>query len=108
MKGKRALVPLVEREVPIIEDEYVDVEFGTGCLKVTPAHDVNDYELGLKHNLTSIDILNDDGTLNEQAQLHIGESIIEARKKVVGELEEKGILIKEEDLVHKVGFLGTY
>jgi valyl-tRNA synthetase len=70
--GKRVLVPLINRSIPIIEDDYVDMEFGTGCLKITPAHDINDYEIGMRHNLPSIDIFNDDGTLSEKAELFIG------------------------------------
>jgi len=104
LKGKSALVPLIDRPIPFIYDDYVDMEFGTGALKVTPAHDVNDYNLGVKHNLETIDILNDDGTLNEKAQLYIGEDREEARKNIVVELEEKGFLIKTEQLTHSVGF----
>ncbi|KAA3649764.1 MAG: valine--tRNA ligase [Bacteroidetes bacterium] len=104
LKGKRAIVPLINRSIPIIQDEYVDVEFGTGCLKVTPAHDLNDYNLGIKHNLESIDILNDDGTLNENAQLYVGQDRFEVRKHIVKDLKAKGILAKEEDLQNKVGF----
>lgn len=104
LKGKKAIVPLVNRSIPIIEDEYVDIEFGTGCLKVTPAHDLNDYNLGIKHNLETIDILNDDGTLNENAQLYIGQDRFEVRKEIVKDLKDKGILAKEEDLQNKVGF----
>ena len=104
LKGKRALVPLINRSIPIIEDEYVSMEFGTGCLKITPAHDLNDYELGLKHNLESIDILNDDGTLNEKAQLYIGEDRFVVRKKIARELEEKGYLNRTEEYTNNVGF----
>ncbi|MEX2379445.1 MAG: valine--tRNA ligase, partial [Vicingaceae bacterium] len=104
LKGKRALVPLINRSIPIIEDDYVDVEFGTGCLKVTPAHDINDYELGMKHNLETIDILNDDGTLNENAQLYVGEDRFVVRAKIVKELEAKGQLVKVEELVNKMGY----
>lgn len=103
LKGKRVLVPLVDRSIPIIEDEYVDIEFGTGCLKITPAHDINDYEIGIKHDLPVIDILNDDGTLNDRAIICIGEDREVARKNVVGLLKEKGILEKVEDLTHNVG-----
>lgn len=102
LKGKKALVPLINREIPIIFDEYVDMEFGTGCLKVTPAHDINDYNLGVKHGLESIDILNDDGTLNENAQLFVGVDRFEARKKISKELEEKGQLDRIEDIRNKV------
>jgi len=104
LKGKRVLVPLINRSIPIIEDEYVDMEFGTGCLKITPAHDINDYEIGLKYNLPSIDIFNDDGTLNESAELFIGEDRFEVRKKIVPELEKAGNLAKLEDYTNKVGF----
>ncbi|SEK61312.1 valine--tRNA ligase [Parapedobacter koreensis] len=104
LKGKTALVPLINREIPIIEDEYVDMEFGTGCLKVTPAHDLNDYELGQKHNLEVIDILNDDGTLNDKAQLLVGEDRFKARKSVAKLLEEAGQLEKTEPYKSQVGF----
>ncbi|PIB35896.1 valine--tRNA ligase [Reichenbachiella sp. 5M10] len=104
LKGKRAIVPIVNRSIPIIEDEYVDIEFGTGCLKVTPAHDTNDYDLGQKHNLETIDILNDDATLNETAQFFVGQSREEARKNISKQLKEQGILIKTESLRHNVGF----
>jgi len=102
--GKKVLVPLVNRSVPIIVDEYVDREFGTGALKITPAHDINDYELGLKHNLESIDIFNDNGTLNEDAQILVGEDRFKARKLIVPMLEEAGNLVKTEDYMNKVGF----
>ena len=102
--GKRIIVPLVDRVVPIIKDDYVDMEFGTGALKVTPAHDENDYNLGLKYNLQSIDIFNDDGTLNEKAEWFVGEDRFVVRKKIVKVLEEKGHLLKIEDYVNKVGF----
>ncbi|TDI69696.1 MAG: valine--tRNA ligase [Bacteroidetes bacterium] len=104
LKGKKAIVPLINRSVPIIEDEYVSMEFGTGCLKVTPAHDLNDYELGIKHHLKSIDILNDDGTLNELAQRYVGKDRFEARKLIVEALEQAGLLEKVEDYLHSVGF----
>ncbi len=104
LKGKKVIVPLINRSVPIIEDEYVSMEFGTGCLKVTPAHDINDYELGQKHNLESIDILNDDGTLNEKAQLFVGEDRFVVRKKIAKALKAEGLLAKEEDYVNNVGF----
>ena len=104
LKGKRALVPLINRSIPIIEDEYVTMEFGTGCLKVTPAHDINDYELGMKHNLESFDILNDDGTLNETAQMYVGEDRFVVRKKIAKELDALGQLNKVEDYPNKVGF----
>ncbi len=104
LKGKRVLVPLVNRSIPIIEDEYVDMEFGTGCLKITPAHDINDYEIGLKYNLPSIDIFNDNGTLNEKAELFVGEDRFDVRDKIVPELEKAGNLAKIEDYTNKVGF----
>ncbi len=104
LKGKRVLVPLVNRSIPIIEDEYVDMEFGTGCLKITPAHDINDYEIGMKYNLPSIDIFNDDGTLNESAELFVGEDRFDVRKKIIPELENAGNLAKIEDYTNKVGF----
>ena len=97
LHGKTVRIPLIDREIPIIPDDYVSVEFGTGCLKVTPAHDKNDYELGIKHGLEIIDILNDDGSLNEKAQLYVGEDRFVARKKIVVELEEKGFLRKTEE-----------
>jgi valyl-tRNA synthetase len=102
--GKKVLVPLINRPVPIIVDAYVDREFGTGALKITPAHDINDYELGLKHNLESIDIFNDNGTLNEAAQLLVGEDRFKARKLIVPLLEEAGNMVKTEDYMNKVGF----
>jgi len=104
LKGKMALVPLIDRPIPIIYDDYVDMEFGTGALKVTPAHDVNDYELGNKHNLETIDILNDNGTLNENAQLFVGQDREEARESINVELSKHGYLIKTEELEHSVGF----
>ncbi|MCS5488829.1 valine--tRNA ligase [Algoriphagus limi] len=103
LKGKRAIIPLINRSVPIIEDEYVDMEFGTGCLKVTPAHDLNDYELGVRHKLEVIDILNDDGTLNEKAQILVGEDRFVARKKIGKLLEEAGQLEKIEDYKSNIG-----
>src|SRR5687768_14552897 len=104
LKGKKALIPLIHRAVPIIEDDYVTMDFGTGCLKVTPAHDMNDYELGRKHNLEVIDILNEDGTLNANAQILIGEDRFIARKKIAKLLEEKNQLAKVEDYTSSVGF----
>lgn len=97
------IVPLVNRSVPLIKDDYVDIEFGTGALKITPAHDPNDYELGLKHNLEVIDILNDDASLNENAQICIGMDRFEARKKIVQMLEEQDLLVKIEDIRNNVG-----
>jgi valyl-tRNA synthetase len=104
LEGKRVLIPLIERSIPLIFDEYVDMEFGTGCLKVTPAHDLNDYELGLRHNLPVIDILNDNGTLNAHAQLYIGEDRFVVRKKIAKDLEAQGRLEKVEDITNNVGF----
>jgi valyl-tRNA synthetase len=103
LKGKKVLIPLINRAIPIIEDEYVTMDFGTGCLKVTPAHDVNDYELGVKHKLEVIDILNDDGTLNALAKIYVGEDRFIARKKIGKELEEKVLLSKVEDYKSNVG-----
>lgn len=102
--GKKALIPLIDRSIPIISDEYVDKEFGTGALKITPAHDLNDYELGIRHNLESIDILNDNGTLNEHAQLYIGKDRFVVREEIEKQLDEEGYLLKVEDLINKVGF----
>jgi len=102
--GKRVFVPLIKRSVPIIQDDYVDMEFGTGCLKITPAHDINDYEIGIRHNLESIDIFNDDGTLNEKALIFIGEDRFSVRDKIVEKLKEAGNLVKIEDYVNKVGY----
>jgi valyl-tRNA synthetase len=104
LAGKRVLVPLVNRSVPIIQDEYVDMEFGTGCLKITPAHDINDYEIGIRHKLDSIDIFNDNGTLNEAAQLYVGEDRDIVRRKIVKDLDAAGNLVKVEDYQNKVGY----
>ena len=104
LKGKRVLVPLINRSVPIIYDEYVDMEFGTGALKVTPAHDINDYMLGDKHNLESVDIFNDDGTMSPAAQLYIGMDRFEVRKAIVKDLEAAGHIAKIEDYTNKVGY----
>jgi valyl-tRNA synthetase len=103
LHGKKVIVPMVNRVVPIIQDEYVDMEFGTGCLKITPAHDENDYKIGITHNLESIDIFNDDGTLNEAAELFVGIDRFEARKLAVKALEETGNMLKIEDYTNKVG-----
>ena len=103
LKGKRVVVPLVGREIPVIEDDYVDVEFGTGCLKVTPAHDVNDYMLGEKHNLKSIDIFNDNGTLSEAAGLYVGMDRFAVREQIEKDLEAAGLLEKTEAYTNKVG-----
>ena len=104
LHGKSAIIPLINREIPIILDEYVTMDFGTGCLKVTPAHDLNDYELGIKHHLPVIDILNDDGTLNDKAQILVGEDRFAARKKIALLLEEAGALEKVEDYKSQIGF----
>ena len=103
LSGHKVIVPLVGRVIPVIEDEYVDIEFGTGCLKVTPAHDVNDYMLGEKYHLPSIDIFNDDGTLSEAAGLYVGMDRFAVRKQIDTDLKEAGLLEKEEDYVNKVG-----
>lgn len=104
LKGKRVIVPLVNREIPVIEDEYVDIEFGTGCLKVTPAHDINDYMLGDKHQLKSIDIFNDNGTISAEAGLYVGQDRFDVRKQIVLDLKAAGLLEKVEDYTNKVGF----
>ena len=104
LRGKKVIVPLVGRAIPVIEDEYVDIEFGTGCLKVTPAHDVNDYMLGEKHNLPSIDIFNDDGTLSQAAGLYVGMDRFEVRKQIEKDLAAAGLLERVEDYTNKVGF----
>jgi valyl-tRNA synthetase len=102
--GKFALVPIINREIPIIADDYVDKDFGTGCLKVTPAHDTNDYELGRKYNLPSIDLFNDNGTLNDHGAHYAGKDRFDVRKEIEKELDEKGYLVKTEDIINKVGF----
>ena len=104
LSGKKCIVPLVNREIPIIQDEYVDMEFGTGALKNTPAHDVNDYEIGYKHQWETIDIFNDDGTLSESAQLFIGRDRFDVRREIIPELEKAGNLVKIEDYDNKVGY----
>jgi valyl-tRNA synthetase len=96
-KGKRVLVPLTGRSVPVIFDDYVDMEFGTGCLKITPAHDENDYEIGIRHKLEVIDIFNPDGTLNKAATLYVGTDRFEARKLIIPDLEKAGNLLKVEN-----------
>jgi valyl-tRNA synthetase len=103
LKGKNVIVPIVDRVIPIIEDEYVDIEFGTGALKITPAHDINDYEIGQKHQLKMIDALDDDGNLNEYGLHYAGKNRFDVRKQIAKELEEKGLLLKAEDYVNKVG-----
>lgn len=104
LQGKKAIVPIANRVIPIIQDEYVEMEFGTGCLKVTPAHDENDYNLGQKHHLEIIDILNDDGTLNAHGLHYAGKDRFEVRKRIAKELDELGYLVKVEDHVNKVGY----
>ena len=104
LKGKKVIVPLVNRVIPVIEDDYVDIEFGTGCLKVTPAHDVNDYMLGEKYNLPSIDIFNDNGTLSEAAGLYIGMDRFDVRKQIEKDLDAAGLLDKVEAYTNKVGY----
>jgi len=104
LKGTKVIVPLVNREISIIFDEYVDREFGTGALKITPSHDENDYVLGQKHNLPSIDIFNDNGTMSNEAELYIGKDRFDVRKEIVADLEKSGNLVKIEDYVNKVGF----
>ena len=104
LKGKHVIVPLVNRQIPVIEDSYVDIEFGTGCLKVTPAHDINDHALGLKHNLESIDIFNDNGTISEAAGLYVGMDRMDVRVQIEKDLKEASLLEKVEDYNNKVGF----
>ena len=104
LKGHKVIVPIVGREIPVIEDRYVDIEFGTGCLKVTPAHDTNDYMLGKKHNLETIDIFNPDGTISEAGGLYIGMDRMDVRKKISSDLAEAGLLEKVEDYDNKVGY----
>ena len=104
LKGLHVVVPLVNRIIPVIEDSYVDIQFGTGCLKVTPAHDVNDHALGLKHNLETIDIFNDDGTISEAAGLYVGQDRMDVRKQIAIDLEGAGLMEKVEDYDNKVGF----
>ena len=104
LRGKRVIVPLVGREIPVIEDEYVEIDFGTGCLKVTPAHDMNDYMLGQKHNLDSIDIFNDDATVSEAAGMYVGMDRFDCRKQIVKDLEAAGLIEKIEEYQNKVGY----
>lgn len=104
LKGKHVIVPLVSREIPVIEDTYVDIEFGTGCLKVTPAHDINDHALGLKHGLETIDIFNDNGTISEAAGLYVGMDRMDVRKQISIDLQNAGLMEKIEDYNNKVGF----
>jgi len=104
LQGKKVFVPLINKEVPVIFDDYVDKDFGTGILKITPAHDINDFNIGLKFNLPVVDTLNEDGTLSEAAQIFIGEDRFVARKKIVDELREKGLLVKEEEYTTRLGY----
>lgn len=104
LRGKRVIVPLVGREIPVIEDDYVDIEFGTGCLKVTPAHDMNDYMLGQKHNLESIDIFNPDATVSEAAGMYVGMDRFDVRRQIAKDLEEAGLIEKIEEYENKVGY----
>ena len=104
LKGKKVIVPLVDRVIPVIEDRYVDIEFGTGCLKVTPAHDTNDYMLGKTHNLETIDIFNADGTISEQSPLYVGMDRFDCRKQIAKDLQEAGLMEKVEDYTNKVGY----
>lgn len=104
LKGKRVIVPIVHRSIPIIQDEYVDMEFGTGCLKITPAHDVNDYEIGLRHHLEVIDTFNSDGTLSAKAGYLVGVDRFEARAQIIPMLEKEGNLVKIEDYNNKIGY----
>ena len=104
LKGKKVLIPLINKEIPIIEDSYVEIGFGTGCLKVTPAHDINDYEIGLRHNLPVTDIIDDHGKLNEKAQILVGEDRFVARKKIEKMLQEAGCLEKVEEYISPIGY----
>ena len=104
LRGKTVLIPLINKEIPVIEDSYVEMDFGTGCLKVTPAHDVHDYEIGLRHNLPVLDIIDEHGKLNEKAQILVGEDRFVARKKIVKMLEEAGNLVKTEEYISPVGY----
>ena len=104
LKGKHVIVPLVNREIPVIVDSYVDIEFGTGCLKVTPAHDINDHALGLKHGLQTIDIFNDNGTISEAAGMYVGQDRMDVRKQIAIDLQNAGLMEKIEDYNNKVGF----
>ena len=104
LKGKKVIIPLINKEVPVIFDEYVDKDFGTGILKITPAHDINDFNIGLKHNLPVVDTLNDHGTISQAAQIYIGEDRFAARKKIVEELQNKGLLVKEVEYTTRLGY----
>jgi len=104
LRGKKVLIPLINKEIPVIEDDYVEMGFGTGCLKVTPAHDANDYKIGLRHNLPVLEIIDDNGRLNEKAEILVGEDRFVARKKIVKMLEEAGNLVKVEEYISPVGY----
>ena len=104
LKGRKVIVPLVNRVIPVIEDRYVDIEFGTGCLKVTPAHDTNDYMLGKTHNLETIDIFNADGTISEQSPIYVGMDRMDCRKQIAKDLQEAGLMERIEDYINKVGY----
>ena len=104
LKGRKVIVPLVNRVIPVIEDRYVDIEFGTGCLKVTPAHDTNDYMLGKTHNLETIDIFNPDGTISDQSPIYVGMDRMDCRKQIAKDLQEAGLMEKIEDYTNKVGY----
>ena len=104
LKGRKVIVPLVGRVIPVIEDRYVDIEFGTGCLKVTPAHDTNDYMLGKTHNLETIDIFNPDGTISDQSPIYVGMDRMDCRKQIAKDLQEAGLMEKIEDYTNKVGY----
>jgi valyl-tRNA synthetase len=104
LKGRKVIVPLVNRVIPVIEDRYVDIEFGTGCLKVTPAHDTNDYMLGKTHNLETIDIFNADGTISEQSPIYVGMDRMDCRKQIAKDLQEAGLMERIEDYTNKVGY----
>ena len=104
LRGKKVLIPLINKEIPVIEDSYVEMDFGTGCLKVTPAHDVNDYQIGLRHNLPVLEIIDDHGKLNEKAQVLVGEDRFVARKKIAKMLEESGNLVKTEEYTSPIGY----
>ena len=104
LKGRKVIIPLINKEVPVIFDEYVDKDFGTGILKITPAHDINDFNIGLKYNLPVVDTLNEDGTISEAGQVYIGEDRFVARKKIIEELRERGLLMKEEEYTTRVGY----
>src|SRR5574344_412596 len=104
LKGKKVFIPLINKEIPIIEDSYVTMDFGTGCLKVTPAHDINDYEIGIRHNLPVLDIIDEHGRLNDKAQILVGEDRFVARKKIIKMLYEGGYMEKEENYLSQVGY----